>query len=243
MKKIIILAGVFVLVICFNLGTQPLARAEKDDIKLKTFVHYPKEPGKPTQVSKCTPTANDQVNDYLVAGWQMPVNGMSYKLNYSTKPKNLSNTDVQNAIFNSFASWSAADSNQIFNYTGTSTAKTPRYDGSNVILWKSISSSAIAITYVWYNISTGQLVESDTAFNSRYKWSISIPTAGDCGGATGTYDLQNIGTHEFGHWAGLDDLYASIDKDLTMYGYGETTELKKDSLGLGDISGVNAIAP
>jgi hypothetical protein len=55
--------------------------------------------------------------------------------------------------------------------------------------------------------------------------------------------VQNIATHEFGHWVGLDDLYATTDKDLTMYGYGETKELKKDSLGLGDITGATTVNP
>jgi len=41
----------------------------------------------------------------------------------------------------------------------------------------------------------------------------------------------------------LDDLYASADKDLTMYGYGDMAELKADTLGLGDVTGVNTVAP
>ena len=115
--------------------------------------------------------------------------------------------------------------------------------GQAHILWKGISASALAITYVWYNTLTEELVEADTVFNKNYQWDLTDIFAGDCGGTTGAYDLQNIGTHEFGHWVGLDDLYSETDKDLTMYGYGETKELKKDSLGLGDAIGVLAISP
>jgi len=55
--------------------------------------------------------------------------------------------------------------------------------------------------------------------------------------------VQDIATHEFGHWVGLDDLYLSLDRDLTMYGYGAGGELKKRTLGTGDITGVRAVAP
>ncbi|MCX6811495.1 MAG: matrixin family metalloprotease [Candidatus Berkelbacteria bacterium] len=243
-KKILLLS-LIVLVVAFYSGLSNLgvAIAQKDDIVLKTFVHDPQGHGKPLPPSNCTVTTNDQVSDFGLAGWQMPSSGMSYKINLSTKPKNLTDSEVKNAIADSFGTWNAADPNQIFTDGGTTTAKTAKYDGTNAILWKSIMNSALAITYAWYNSSNGQLVEADTVFNQNYKWDLTNISAGDCGGTTGDYDVQNIATHEFGHWVGLDDLYSSADKDLTMYGYGETKELKKDSLGLGDKTGVIAIAP
>lgn len=242
MKKLIaILLGLTVFL--FFAGIFAAPASAKDDPKLKVFVHYPKPHGKPI-VDPCTITTSDKVNDWLYAGWQMPSSGVTYKINYGTKPGNLSTSQVSTAITSSFATWTAADTKQIFKYGGTTTTPTARYDRINAILWKGISSSAIAITYIWYYPSTGQLAEVDTVFNRMYPWSYTPYTgSNDCGGVTGTYDLQNIGTHEFGHWVGLDDLYASTDKDLTMYGYGDTRELKKDSLGTGDITGVKAIAP
>jgi len=48
-------------------------------------------------------------------------------------------------------------------------------------------------------------------------------------------------THEAGHWLMLGDLYNSTDSELTMYGYGSTRELKKDTLGYGDELGVEYI--
>lgn len=244
MRKVLIsILIMFVAGLYSGLPFLSIAQAQKDDIVLKTFVHDPQGHGKPQPVSNCTDTTNDQVSDFGLAGWQMPSLGMSYKINFSTKPRNLTDSEVKNAIADSFGTWNAADANQIFTDGGTTSAKTAKYDGTNAILWKAITSSALAITYAWYNTSTGQLVEADTVFNQNYKWDLTNISAGDCGGTTGDYDVQNIATHEFGHWVGLDDLYSTADKDLTMYGYGETKELKKDSLGLGDISGVNAIAP
>lgn len=241
MKKIIVLllGGILVLFFSGGIGINPALA--KDSTKLKVFVH---QPGKPVPVSTCTITTNANVDDWGVAGWQMPSAGLTYKINFVTKPANLTNTQVSDAISTSFNTWSTADSKQIFIYGGSTSVKGAKYDGTNAILFKRISSSALAITYVWYYPSTGQLLETDTVFNSAYKWSYTTYNGtNDCGGVAGTYDVQNIGTHEFGHWVGLDDLYNSVDKDLTMYGYGDTKELKADSLGLGDINGAKAIAP
>ncbi|PIP21811.1 MAG: hypothetical protein COX39_00970 [Candidatus Nealsonbacteria bacterium CG23_combo_of_CG06-09_8_20_14_all_40_13] len=244
MKKL--LAFLLGLAVAFYLisflFTGPVSAA-KDEVKLRVFVHYPNPHGKPV-ADPCTATTNDQVQDFGLAGWQMPDVGVTYKINYRTKPKNLSNSQVNNAISSSFATWHSADSKQIFNDGGPTSVKAAKYDGINAILFKGASSSAIAITYVWYYVSSGQLAEVDTVFNKIYKWSYTAYNGtNDCGGVANTFDIQNIGTHEFGHWVGLDDLYSSVDKDLTMYGYGDTSELKKDSLGAGDILGVNTITP
>lgn len=244
MKKIYL--GILILALTlFSVGLGPTPTSANDkDVKLKVFVHYPKEPGKPLSSSQCTVTTNDQINDYGLTPWQMPSAGMTYKINYSTKPGGLTDSQVLATISSSFNTWSAADPKQIFRYGGTTSAKTAKLDGTNAILWKHINGSAIAITYVWYYPATGMLAEADSIFNKTYKWSqTTYNGTNDCGGLASTYDVQNIGTHEFGHWVGLDDLYSATDRDLTMYGYGTTTELKKDSLGLGDITGVNSVAP
>ncbi len=240
-RKIVLSISIFAILFLFSGGA---ASASNDNIKLKVFVHYPNPHGKPVAVDTCSITSGDQVNDWAWAGWNMPASGLSYKINFATKPKNLANEQINGAISASFATWTTADSNQIFSNGGTTTAKSAKLDATNAIFFKNIRSSAIAITYIWYYPTTGQLVETDTIFNKLYKWSTTFyDGTNDCGGVSGTYDLQNIATHEFGHWIGLDDLYNSIDQDLTMYGYGDTAELKKDSLGLGDITGVLAIAP
>ena len=239
-KKVFLVLFALILALAFFAGYTP-AQASKDQIKLKVFEHFP-NPGKPAPISYCTPTTSDP-NDYDPADWQMPAEGLNYSINLTTKPKNLTDTQIQTAIENSFATWTNADPAQIFTPAGPTLARNAKYDGINAVLFKSSRAGAIAITYVWYYTSTHEVVETDTVFNRRYRWSVNDPSSGDCAGQIGTYDLQNIGTHEFGHWIGLDDLYSEVDKDLTMYGYGDLQELKKDSLGSGDIAGVLAIAP
>lgn len=230
-----------VLTLAFSMLPQSAAAAP-DNIRLRVFVHNP-DP-RPRQISAlCQPTVDDQVNDYGETGWHMPASGVSYRINYASRPAGLSKSQVETAAAAAFGQWSTADSKQIFNYAGTTRTTSARRDGTDAIFWRRLSGGAIAITYTWYNTLTGDVVESDTAFNSRYAWSLTDSSAGDCAGKPNTYDFENIATHEFGHWVGLDDLYADQDRDLTMYGYGTPGELKKDSLGLGDISGALAIAP
>jgi len=56
-----------------------------------------------------------------------------------------------------------------------------------------------------------------------------------------TYDVQNLMTHEFGHWLRLIDLNASWDTEKTMYGWGAAGETKKRSLHPADSGGIKYI--
>jgi hypothetical protein len=101
------------------------------------------------------------------------------------------------------------------------------------------------------------LVEVDTALNSstQFRW-WQTAVSGDPDSATwpssqstSAYDVdvQNIMTHEAGHWLVLGDLYDDMtgfvasDAEQTMYGYAGQNELKKRSLEFGDIAGIQEI--
>ena len=121
-------------------------------------------------------------------------------------------------------------------------------NGSNEVGWTSLSSSypgAIAVTATWYYPDTGVIVEVDAAMNRDLPWSQAI-VSGDPDEATGdpnAYDVQNIMTHEAGHWLLLEDLYTKKAREQTMYGYGVMGELKKRSLESGDVAGIGQIYP
>ncbi|MGQ9515463.1 MAG: matrixin family metalloprotease [Thermoproteota archaeon] len=154
--------------------------------------------------------------------------------NYWINPSNrygFSTDNVVNAITKSADAWDVETSSQVFSYKGTTKRKAGTYDGYNVISWDAYKSGVIAVTYIW---TTGnRIIESDTRMNSIFAWSLK--------GEAKKMDVQNIMTHEFGHWAGLADLYSDEDYWLTMYGYAGYGETYKRTLGLGDINGLEAV--
>lgn len=87
-----------------------------------------------------------------------------------------------------------------------------------------------------YNLYLGSnIIDTDLVFNSHYSWSTS--------GASGLFDVQNVATHEFGHFLSLDDLYGSGDTAKTMYYNSDAGETKKRTLHSDDINGINFIYP
>ena len=90
----------------------------------------------------------------------------------------------------------------------------------------------VAVCYAWYYSDTLEIVEFGIVFNKLYAWGIGVATA---------FDVQNVATHEAGHTLSLNDLYVAEASELTMYGYASMGETKKQSLGLGDINGVQYI--
>ncbi|MCJ7469538.1 hypothetical protein MUO74_03430 [Candidatus Bathyarchaeota archaeon] len=155
-------------------------------------------------------------------------------INYYINPSNsygFSTTAAVNTITASTSAWDKETAFAVFSYKGTTTKTAGKRDGYNVISWGRYSVGAIAVTYLWY--SGDRITETDCRMNTRYAWSLT--------GEAGKMDVQNIMTHEFGHWCGLADLYNAADYWLTMYGYGNYGETYKRTLGLGDINGLEAV--
>jgi len=225
---------------------------DKGPVDKIVFIHYPKnEPGK---ASKSATGGGVLSSTYKYTGihwFDMPVN-------YIVNPAN-SGVDAGvtgTAVQASFAAWDNASGPLQFSYAGSMGLAAGKYDGSNVISWANISTlypRAIAVTSIWYYRNSKEITEVDTQMNNGpgFAWSYTIPDAttgyddpgnGPVEGAT-TYDIRNIMTHEAGHWIMLGDLYNSRDSFLTMYGYGSLGELRKDTLGYGDVLGVRRAYP
>jgi len=155
-------------------------------------------------------------------------------VNYWINPKNkygFSTDAVVASITAAANTWDSQTNTAVFSYEGTTSRSAGRRDGYNVISWGSYRAGVIAVTYIWY--VGNRIIESDTRLNTLYEWSLS--------GEPNKMDVQNIMTHEFGHWCGLDDLYADEDYWLTMYGYADYGETYKRTLGQGDILGLQEV--
>jgi hypothetical protein len=208
----------------------------RPDLKVRVFVHNPKNSGKPAPEPEvlgiCSTDANSNA-PVGTTGWKLPAE-WNYRLNISTVPSSIGAVGLENIANLSFTEWYK-------NMPGmnmTEGSNTNKYkaslDGQNIIAWGNAPGSALAVTYTWYNRTTGEVAENDTIMNKKFAWSWNM-----C--STKSYDAQNILTHELGHWLGLNDHYKEAYVNNTMYGYGSTAENKKDTLTAGDIAGINAI--
>lgn len=158
----------------------------------------------------------------------------------------------------SFQTWEDAPVSYMdFTYDGPTTAGISSLDdvrdGFNVVGWANISEdypNAIAVCIVWYYVNTKHIVEVDTALNSDPQFAWWQNPAGEkwtVGNTEGVYDVdvQNIMTHEAGHWLMLLDLYDEDEATMaqTMYGISAEMELQKRSLECGDEAGIQKIYP
>ncbi|MBC8465337.1 MAG: hypothetical protein H8D63_03140 [Parcubacteria group bacterium] len=146
-----------------------------------------------------------------------------------------------------------ADSASIYKWSGTSVGVDvsdlpsgwiPSL-ASSMTAWNNISS-----TFTFYSSSGGHKVydanigpgvpgetylsksgvviqDADTVLNTNYLWSTS--------GVYGHMDVQNVLTHELGHWFMLYDLYYGYQSEYTMYGVIVTGETKKRTLEDDDV--------
>jgi hypothetical protein len=235
------------------MAAPPVDNPGKGPLDKIIFVHYPKhDEGKPGG-SSSSGAASTSCADYKYSGVKWATNQVSYCVN----PVG-SGVDYNAAVLalqRSFETWNGAGSSLRFNINlGVTAEIAGDQDGVNAISWVDISKSfpgAIAVTYIWYPRNTRIIYEVDTLMALNLPWAYTAPGTLESGtypdptnsGTTGKYDIQNIMTHEAGHWVMLGDLYNNKDSLLTMYGYGKTGEICKDTLGWGDLLGVRQAYP
>lgn len=204
-------------------------------IRVRAFIHRPRVV-EPNHLGQCTPDTSDPTT-YGLTGWHLS-GPIIWRLNPNTVPASIGRAAAA-TIQQAFDNWQPGIATQGSN---ASQVKAAKFDGINVVMWKRLSAGTIGVTYVWYYTSSGEVAEVDTLFNSRFPWAIFTGTD-DCQNSPDAYDLENIATHELGHWIGLDDRYGADEKDLTMYGFGAGGEIKKRTLERGDRTGKALVLP
>ena len=236
MKKTILaifIAAILVLSlssVAFAAGTnnKPITPPQ---IKEMTFVHYAKPDVPPGQIKKDNNEPEVDNSAYELLGIYLP-NTVIYSINPAGAPDG-----AIDEINQSFEAWDIVTGSELFTFGGQTSVYGLNYDEQNTVSWMGIvPPSTIALTRLWYDGLTNEIVEFDIVFNSLLKWGIDPDDEGPIK-LKRAYDVENIATHEVGHVVGLADLYEEQYRELTMYGYGKTGEVIKISLGEGDIAG------
>ena len=230
MKKIISASLVLLILLSFAAVLPLSVYASESSVHLMV-VEWSIEQSSGRVTLNAIPKADDSMTnpDYKLLPFHWYTTA-KYWINPSNK-YGFSVSAVVTTITASADTWDIETAAAVFSYQGTTSMSAGKYDGYNVVAWGAYRAGVIAVTYIWY--SGSQILETDTRMNTLYKWSLT--------GEAGKMDVQNIITHEFGHWAGLADLYNDVDYWLTMYGYAAYGETYKRTLGLGDILGLQAV--
>ena len=108
------------------------------------------------------------------------------------------------------------------------------YNSENAVFFADLDSGIIAMASYWYNRATKEIVECDISFNTDFQW-------GDATIDQTVMDIQNIATHELGHFFNLADIYDTSKTYLTMYGYSGEGDTEKRTLAEGDVKGIQAV--
>lgn len=128
---------------------------------------------------------------------------IAYRINDQTSdslPNIVAGSDPQVAVHRSLRAWQ--DEGTIpfnFFFAGTTATTNAGNDGLNLITFADTATAfngALGIAKFFFNPVSGQITESDITFNPAITFSTK-------GSAAGVYDIQQVGTHEAGHFLGL----------------------------------------
>lgn len=127
---------------------------------------------------------------------------------------------------------------------GCSSATRNENDGTNNVIlitkgW-AFDPAAIAITRNFYvsgtSAKSGMILDSDILLNGvNHGFTVT--------GEPGKHDVENIVTHEAGHFLGLGHEVSPADPEATMYAVASPGELKKRVLHASDIAGITGAYP
>lgn len=183
-------------------------------------------------------------------GWETPE--IEFALNMRGFP-GLSDAAVRAALVASFSTWQDVACggrplgfrfSQLLQSTALTVGPIETEPNLNVISWLSaqewaqlgFGSSEFARTKVWFDEHTGEIVGADIAFNGSIMPLTVCPDSTSC--APTAVDLQNVATHEIGHFLGLAH---SADPAATMWCSAARGDHEKRSLGEDDSAGLCAI--
>jgi Matrixin len=224
MKRVILSILLIGTLLCSGIVTAE--QPAKEPVDKLVFIHYK------DRVDALGFSASDQAEFYKLYGVKWAAPPVDYKIN-AKNPEDLVESDVIGAIQDAFNTWDGNTTADLFVYDGETTNSTMEFNEENSVFWGPISNTnVIAVTNIWINRRSREIVETDIQMNTLLDWGIGNEEA---------FDIQNIITHEAGHVCGLGDLYNRPASELTMFGSSSENETKKSSLGQGDVLGLQKL--
>jgi MYXO-CTERM domain-containing protein len=184
--------------------------------------------------------------------WRRPCSGIA--LSAAALSGDMSEEEVLGVIERSVATWQAVRCEggpmgvqiRVMAERSSCTAPLYRDDGGNVNTimfvddWRDrdYDPAAFAVTTVWHRRSTGEILDVDMEVNEHRGPYAVCPPDGCLDRRR--VDLENVLTHEFGHYLGLAH---STDPEATMYASAVAGETLKRDLHPDDIEGICAVYP
>lgn len=213
--------------------TTPFPQPAEKDLQKVIFIRY--APGfqkdKPCDYDGvCDPDEKGWCADCKKNGEEEPKETACYGFLSSAKPRWSWVEDYHySSNLGSVSSWATelwdgATSATIFGAGVSESYGWGVYDYRNAITYGNYpKEGVIAVTAVWYRGK--DIYEYDIMFDTDYFSKKGV-------------DLNTVALHEFGHGAGLDDLYDVACKTEVMYGYYEGVKIELQS---GDITGIQTL--
>ena len=199
-----------------------------------------------------------------VLAWQRRCTSIS--LSSVQASSTLSMDEVRGVFQRSIASWTSVDcggattglSVDVLMDTNLCASASHNREGRNVhsvmfiqegwVSERRLSNIAFAVTYVWHNADTGEIYDGDMLLNDSVSGSrgpFAICTEDECPrdpGGPFAVDLENIVTHEMGHYFGVAHT-EDINLDATMFQSAPPGERAKRSLEEDDTLALCSIYP
>ncbi len=205
-----------------------------------TLVGFVPAQAQPGSSRNGLPECLDPLFEAQGPSWSAADLPLRWRFRESSTPPPLTRHAARRSLRAAHATWSrlagtcrASQRGFAFSYSGP-TRRTVGQDGRNIVEFGPVGASAVAVNYLWYRGT--RALETDL----RFKRQRNIWTTAPRNGAR--FQLLNVATHELGHQVGLADLAHPHDQ-LTMFGSTERGELKKATLGWGDVEGAKLVAP
>lgn len=232
-RKVVYLSALVSLVAILGWGPGEGGRGSSD--RLFSLVEYIRPGG-----ACVSPNLDNGAS--ALHGWSLPAGGLTYKVVTGSIPTGLDPAAAVSAINAAAAQWDVNTGAVLFTYGGpTNGDKQGVWDGQSSVKFGSVFGQAIAVALIRTN-GSNVVQEADVILSKGYKWAANAGASGDCGGADGKFDVQDIATHELGHVVGAAHTSTdSANNAQTMYPFGSYKELFKQSIASGDKASLNSL--